>query len=211
MAVTPAIAGAATLSGTFYIDIYSYNAGGTQSNADATLANLNTLAGPKVDSVVWTGALDFRIGSGNSATTTIADFFASGTGTVSGLDAGVGGLTLSLPTFQNTTMFDIRGTFLSGFTATVTHDDGFTAYRDGVELVPASPAPTTEKNTALNFGGPGELRLIYVAANGNPSILEVTGENLPSAVPIPLPAAGWLLIGGIGALVAVRRRKKAAA
>lgn len=30
----------------------------------------------------------------------------------------------------------------------------------------------------------------------------------PSAAPIPLPAAGWLLIGGLGALAAVRRRRK---
>jgi len=33
---------------------------------------------------------------------------------------------------------------------------------------------------------------------------------LVTAAQVPLPAAGWLLIGGIGALVAARRRRKAA-
>ena len=47
-------------------------------------------------------------------------------------------------------------------------------------------------------------------AQGNPT---VTGQNLVTgspAAPIPLPAAGWLLIGGLGALAALRRRRAAA-
>ncbi len=35
---------------------------------------------------------------------------------------------------------------------------------------------------------------------------EITGTD-PGASPIPLPAAGWLMIAGIGALAAARRRK----
>ncbi|WP_209426849.1 vWA domain-containing protein [Pararhodobacter sp. SW119] len=36
--------------------------------------------------------------------------------------------------------------------------------------------------------------------------ITVRGDDVP---PIPLPAAGWLLLGGLGALVAVRRRRRA--
>ena len=32
-----------------------------------------------------------------------------------------------------------------------------------------------------------------------------------SAAPVPLPAAGWLLLGGLGAIGALRRRRRAAA
>lgn len=35
-------------------------------------------------------------------------------------------------------------------------------------------------------------------------------ENLIAPAPIPLPAAGWLLMGGLGALGVARRRRKAA-
>lgn len=45
----------------------------------------------------------------------------------------------------------------------------------------------------------GEFGLVTIIIDPDPE-----GE----ASPIPLPAAGWLLIGGLGALVAVRRRKR---
>jgi hypothetical protein len=48
--------------------------------------------------------------------------------------------------------------------------------------------------------------------NANVRIDEITlrGPQTPTPSAVPLPAAGWLLIGGLGALAAVRRRTKAA-
>lgn len=208
VAISTSANAASFLSGTFTIDIYNYNSSGVQANSDATLANLGSVAGTKDATVTYTGALDFRIPSGNSGTTTIADWFDSGTGTVTGLTSAVGDLTLSTPTFQNTTMFDIVGIFApdAAFTASIQHDDGVTVLDDGLEVA-ASAAPTQEKTTGFSFNG-GELRLIYVAANGNPSVLEVTGDDLPTTV--PLPAGLPLLLAGLGGFAVLRRRKAAA-
>jgi hypothetical protein len=57
-------------------------------------------------------------------------------------------------------------------------------------------------NTDLGFTNPGGQFTV-------PELSNIRLFEVDSTV-IPLPAAGWLLIGGIGALVAVRRRKKAA-
>jgi hypothetical protein len=70
---------------------------------------------------------------------------------------------------------------------------------------------------ALVFGTSvgGDLEL--VTASGSPIyvILEWSNEVANSfsydviVAPVPLPAAGWLLIGGLGGLAAMKRRKKA--
>ena len=48
------------------------------------------------------------------------------------------------------------------------------------------------------------------SAKGECLITDDCGDPDGGPDPIPLPAAGWLLIGGVGALVAMKRRQKAA-
>lgn len=51
---------------------------------------------------------------------------------------------------------------------------------------------------------------IKAGAGGSWKLMAATVDyTVPDVPEIPLPAAGWLLIGGVGALVALRRRKPA--
>jgi hypothetical protein len=53
-------------------------------------------------------------------------------------------------------------------------------------------------SVSFSTGGGGNVRIDDLSAGGSPA-------------PVPLPAAGWLLIGGLGAIGALRRRGRAAA
>lgn len=66
--------------------------------------------------------------------------------------------------------------------------------------------PQGQSGTCYDENGPvpGISHLSVFVAGGFPP----PGPD-PEINPIPLPAAGWLLIGGLGALAAVRRRRKA--
>ncbi len=71
-------------------------------------------------------------------------------------------------------------------------------------------------NGTYEFTQAGNFRLQFGVTNWNDSffhsgmaIAGTTIDGVPIAV-IPLPAAGWLLLGGLGALAVVRRRRSAA-
>ena len=205
MAALPA--SAATVSGTFNVKVVNQtNLNSTQS--EATIGNFNTYYGlgsdgANRDTFTYTGDLFF----GDSAATIASWLATNATGIVAGLDATVGGKLLSACCIDatpngtaTTTFFLFEG--VGNFGASdfvITHDDGIAVYDDGV-WIGGNNGPTSKVTTYVNGFNGGAFSLLYVATNGNPSILKVAA--------VPLPAGGLLLIGAIGGLAALRRRKR---
>lgn len=197
-----AMAGSAHAA-TFSIDIYNFNAGGVMGNADATAANVAARSAAETfETVSYSGVIDFNIGK-DGTQATIGEFFASGSGAVSGLSAGTAALTLSQGGFNTTTFLDFSANLPGSFYGDIMHDDGVSLFDDGVLVTTASAQPpTTQITTPYSFSG-GAFRLIYAAANGDPSVLNVSQ--------VPLPATALLLVGALGGLGFVSRRRRAAA
>ncbi|MBT8460225.1 MAG: VPLPA-CTERM sorting domain-containing protein, partial [Boseongicola sp.] len=83
----------------------------------------------------------------------------------------------------------------------IDHDDGIAVGDDGVRIG-RNDGPTVERTTKVfGFDG-GEFSLLYVATNGDPSVLRVNGD----LAPIPLPATLPLLLVGMGGLAMMRRK-----
>ena len=198
---------AATLTGNFLVKVVNYSAGGSSTAAQANQTNFDAqyaaAAVGFTDEFMYNGSLDFLVDNNpkDLDLETIADYFATGTGTVTGLDTDVGDLRLSTPTFDLTTLFSFTEVFSSAFEVTATHDDGISIYDDGLEIL-SHDNPTGVRVTGPGDFDGGEFTLIYAAANGNPSVLQVEAISA-----VPLPASAILLLGAMGGLGALSRRK----
>ncbi|NJS37747.1 MAG: VPLPA-CTERM sorting domain-containing protein [Rhodobacteraceae bacterium] len=214
---------AATLNGKFaVIAINAKNQSTLSSEAtaenarfayDQAVANVD---GYEFDIFDYSGDLDFS-SARISGFTSITSWLATGlNGTVNNLDGAFGGLELSKGNINNgtatTTFFAfilLDTLFRSDFT--INHDDGVGVYDlDGVDLATTNPdrvggfvGPNSVRETTVNGFNGGSLGILYVATNSNPSVLKV------DVATVPVPAAGFLLIGALGGLVALRRRKTA--
>ncbi|WP_340109984.1 VPLPA-CTERM sorting domain-containing protein [Pikeienuella sp. HZG-20] len=198
-----------TTTGKFNLKIYNFDAGGSAANAAATVANVDAQAsaGKLVFNGTYTGNLDFFLDTPGGAPT-IAEFLATSGGSYVGFsNANFNNLILSegagssSPVFRTTTFFDFTAEITDGLYGTVTHDDGISVLDDGVTVASSAP-PTTVKDTDYAFNG-GAFRLIYAAANGDPSVLKVAA--------VPLPATLFLMLGALGGLGAMSRRRRVAA
>lgn len=174
--------GTPCLEGRFIIDIYNGQGGGsaTGANVQADTAN-GLIAGEPLARVEYVGQLNFGNNLSQSVPSTIGEFLSSGSGTYSPpLSGTVAATRLSWPSFTDTTVFVIRFTEGAIPDGSIDHDDGVGLYVNGtLQTAPGAAAPATV--TTSTFAGPaGEYELIYVAANGNPSILRARGTPAPS-------------------------------
>lgn len=213
-ATTMLFAGAADatsyLNGTFSVDIRQ-RVDVDRDEASATVANFDvaTLLG----TITYTGDINFGLTEfvGVDSPSTIRNF----------LDTNIGG-SYSVTSSAVSGFLDkqlSKGSIDDGsaiatffeFTApgdddtirgTIIHDDGIMMSLDDI-LVAESGRPTKVISTPFAAGS-GAVNLLYVATNSDPSVLRV------EVAPVPLPAAGGLLVAGLAGLGFLSRRRKAA-
>jgi len=199
---------AATLGGDFTVFAVNFDAGGVRGDVHATLDNFTdaaSVSGAVADVFSYKGLIDFGVRGPQRADFTVEDWLKTGTGTYGNLSSDLGDSQLSFPTFTTTTMFLFTATYGNGFDFDVQHDDGFASFDDGVAGIKYENATGVRNTNGGTFDG-GVFSLLYVAANGNPSVLNVTGDNVAGIPPVPLPASGLLLLGALGFLGAKRRK-----
>lgn len=233
--IMAAPAHAAILNGTFTVKAINVtNLTSAQSEAtsanftaamDQTFAANGSASVYTTDTFTYTGDINF--GTFDDAEpdpdeTTIAQWFDSvvgGNGSVTGaaaiddtdatLNDDFGALQLSKPDISNgsatSTFFMFTLYYAPAMDFTITHDDGVSVFDDGTLVPGGDVGPTPETISFVNGFDGGTLEILYVATNGDPSVLEF------DAAPIPVPAALPLFLGGVGLFgIASRRRRKMA-
>jgi hypothetical protein len=226
--VSVGAAGASTLvSGVFNVravnvtNLSSSESAATIDNFNAawagTLGNPASDANPSVftsDTFKFQGSLNFSVEGSQTADQRIDRWLDTAGGTVTDLDATFAERQLSYPdigTGSATTtffFFELFGALTEGDFA-VRHDDGFAIFDDGTRVGGVN-GPIGITNSAVNgeFDG-GTFGLLYVATNGNPSVLQVHTTAQPA--PVPVPAALPMLLAAMGGLGWMARRRRAAA
>lgn len=201
---------AATLSGLFQVGVVhttDMNSEDSQATIENLIREADAAAPGSIDTFLYEGELDFGTFNGNDSTT-IADWISTGGGAVTGLD--IGGLQLSTDNIGNSTATTTFFLFsavspLSAGEFVVRHDDGIAFFQNGSnEPFGESRGPTSAITTEISGFSGGSLEILYVATNGNPSVLNVDFEPTPIPLPASLP---MMIFGTLGFGLLARKGK----
>jgi hypothetical protein len=172
-----------------------------QAGVDYILANITPDLTFSIDSSELASGFTASGLSSGSSSPTIEDFFDRN-GSLGGV-----GLNSILGT-----VVKITGNLsvAAGDTFAVSSDDGYRLTVNNEELafqpdLNGNVTPIT--STALaSSSGIAPFELVWFEGNTVGARLAVTGDYV---APVPLPAAAWMLLAGLGGLVALKRRKMA--
>ena len=98
-------------------------------------------------------------------------------------------------------------TVTNGQQFTVTHDDGLTLIIGGINLA-FNPGPTAPITSLATYTGPSgnfPFQLVYAECCGGPAVLQV---NLPFTAAVPEPSTYALMLGGLGLVGCLHRRRR---
>lgn len=107
------------------------------------------------------------------------------------------------------TGFDTEGSLLGILVEDVTSTFVTFSDLDPVESVNVdrSRGGDTRRRTFVNQSGLPRNTITFTASAGGQVLLGDSEPGVPPVAPIPLPAAGWMLLSGLGALAALRRAR----
>ena len=150
-------------------------------------------------------------GMGSSVNDLGGETFAASATPATIVDAILDGVTSSFATYSKVTVDDLGGGMPEIDVSTVCTgaDIGMCVGDTATGMYDRSVDRTFTFDVTFKRVAAGDSSfLTHALVDGG--IVASEKDRFPDAAPIPLPAAGWMMIAGLGGLLAARRRRKAA-